>query len=322
MGLGENHRLDRGLSYKVTFIKQLLVGTLEGKMRKLIFSIFMRASRLVSGKGLSLKFPLLGRVYSFLFHHLKPAQSIVLVDVRGIKMYADVRGAGLGPGSIHGNYEKGEVELFKKIIKEGMIVVDIGANIGYYTLIAAKLVGENGKVVAFEPEPGNYSLLVKNIEVNGYDNVIPVQKAVSNKLGTIKLFLHPTNVAAHRIYNSHDGRKSIEIETITLDEFFKAQIDRIDVIKMDIEGAEIAALQGMKEILKKNDDLKSFTEFSPEAIRTFGYSPENSLNELMRYGFKLFQINAQKGEITPIDIDTFMQMCSGVKATNLYISRH
>ena len=283
----------------------------------------MRVSRLVSGRGFAIKFPVLGVVYSYLFRHLKPAQDTIMVDVRGIKMYADVRGYnGLGPGSIHGAYEKGETELVKKTVREGMAVVDIGANIGYYTLIIAKIVGGKGKVYAFEPDPENYRLLVKNIELNGYDNVIPMQKAVSNRTGTTELFLHPVDMGSHRIYNSNDGRESIKIEMVSLDEFFEGKENKVDVIKMDVEGAEIAALQGMKNILQNNDDVKIFTEFSPAATRTFGYSPEEGLNELIKSGFKLYHINDLKGETTPVSIDSLMQMCPGEMFTSIYIARH
>ena len=131
-------------------------------MRQIIFTTFMKASRLFAGRGLGKRLPFIGLFYTFLFRRLKPAQDIVMVDVRGIKMCADFSRRALGPGSIHGYYEKGETELFKSIVKEGMTVVDIGANIGYYTLIAAKLVGEKGKVFSFEPGPDNYGLLLKN----------------------------------------------------------------------------------------------------------------------------------------------------------------
>ena len=136
------------------------------------------------------------------------------------------------------------------------------------------------------------------------------------------MFLHPTSVGAHRIYDSHDVRNSIEIETVTLDEFFKDKGNRIDIIKTDIEGAEIAAFQGMREILKKNDDLKILTEFWPEAIRTFGYSPEEGLSELIKLGFGLFHISQLKGETIPIDLDNLMPMLTEGKYISLYLARH
>ena len=291
-------------------------------MRQIIFTTFMKASRLFAGRGLGKRLPFIGLFYTFLFRRLKPAQDIVMVDVRGIKMYADVQTTELGAGCIHGYFYKGPTELLKKIVKEGMIVVDLGANIGYFTLIAAELVGEKGRVYAFEPEPNNHRLLVKNIELNGYNNIIPLQKAVSNQAGVTKLFLAPLTAGAHRINDSHYGRGSIEIETVALDEFFKDRESRVDVVTMDVIGAEMAVLQGMREILKKNHGIKIIGEFFPEFIRRSGYSLEDGLNELIKDGFKLYHINELKSEITPMDIDSLMQMCPGEAYTSIYIARH
>jgi FkbM family methyltransferase len=286
-------------------------------MRRIIFPIFIKIASFLS-EGSMGKLPLLKTLKGLLLRCLKPPPDIVIVSAHGNKMYVDSIAAAFLADE--GYLQKGETRVFKRIVREGMTIVDIGAHIGYYTLMAAKLVGEKGKVFAFEPDPDNYRLLVKNIEANGYNNVIPVPKAVSNQAGTTKLFLSPEDSGAHRIYNSHDGRKSIQVETVTLDGFFKDKENRIDIIKMDIEGAEIAALQGMKKILK-NDDLKLLTEFWPQAIRTFGYSPEDGLSELVGYGFRLFCINELKGEIIPSDINSLMQMCTGKRGVTLYIGQ-
>lgn len=284
-------------------------------MGKMMFSIFKKAKEFLSGTGIG-KLPLVSRVYNLLYQYLKP-KGIILVEVQGHKMFVDSQDVGVTPDLLmNGCYEKYETTVFKKIVKEGMTVVDIGAHIGYYTLLAANLVGESGRVYAFEPDPNNYALLVKNIRSNSYNNVVPVQKAVSNNVGTTKLFLSPENTGDHRIYNSHDERYSIEIETVTLDEYLKDKENRIDMIKMDIQGAEMAALQGMMEILNKNDDIKIFTEFSPALLERFGHSPEECLNELIKYGFKFFEIGHQE-EAMPIDINSLMQMCAGEEHTNL-----
>jgi FkbM family methyltransferase len=84
-------------------------------------------------------------------------------------------------------------------------------------LIAARLVGEEGKVYAFEPEPYNFNLLLKNIEVNRYKNIVPVRKAVSDKIGINKLFLSTEDLSVHTFYNLSGNTKSIEVETINLD---------------------------------------------------------------------------------------------------------
>jgi hypothetical protein len=132
-----------------------------------MLSIPGKLASFTAGKGLS-KLPLITRIHSFFYWHIKPT-GIVLIDVQGSKMYVDSSDIGVAPFLLEwGFYEKYETALFKRLVKKGMVVVDIGANIGYYTLLAAHLVGDKGKVFAFEPDPNNYDLLCKNIEVNGY----------------------------------------------------------------------------------------------------------------------------------------------------------
>lgn len=290
-------------------------------MRRLVASIFAKVTRLLVGTGIS-RLPLVHRIYQFLYRHLL-GKSVclppLLINVQGHRMYVGAATVDFAPARVRGQpYEKYQTKLFSEIVKKGAVIVDIGANIGYYTLIAAELVGENGKVFAFEPEPENYSLLVRNIEANGYKNVLPLRKAVSNRVGTTRLFLCPYgNKGWHRIYDSQDGWNSIEIETVTLDGFFKDKEDRIDVIKMDVEGAEMAILQGMSHILKRNDNLKIFTEFLPALLEKFGSSPEGYLNQLLKHGFKLYGIDEKEEQIRPIEVDSLGQMCTGVKYSNL-----
>ncbi len=266
-------------------------------MRKLMFSIFKVFTKILSGKGFG-SFAIVYKIYSTLFEHLGP-RDITLVDVQGNKMYLNPSGKGVSLSLLtKGTYEEFETELFKKEVKKGMIVLDIGANIGYYTLIAANLVGENGKIFAFEPEPNNFALLKKNVEINGYKNVILIQKAVSDICGMTKLFLSSEDESAHGMFKVNN-RKSITIETITLDEFFnKGQ--KIDVVKMDIEGAEMLALLGSERMIRENDKLAIFSEFRPEDIKRSGLSGEDYLAALMEYGFRLFNINRLRKFLEPV----------------------
>ncbi len=122
-----------------------------------------------------------------------------IVDVKGNKMYIDPkRNPAIALYDI-GGYENVETQLFESHIKEGDVVLDLGANIGYFTLIAAKCVGANGKVYAFEPDPTNFSFLKRSVEINNYKNVVCEQKAVSNKNGVVKLFLHDYQTGAYTI---------------------------------------------------------------------------------------------------------------------------
>lgn len=215
-------------------------------MYKVILSIFRKGVKVLSGHGIGKFYPV-KVVFHFLSSRLKDTNGIA--EVQGHKMFLDSKDT--LALSLWGVYEPLETELVKKEVKKGDVVLDIGANIGYYTLIAAKLVGENGKVFAFEPDPTNFAILKKNVELNGYKNVVLVQKAASNKTGKLKLYLSEDNSADHKIYDSHEGRQSTEIEATRLDDYFKNYNGEINLIKMDIEGAEGGAIQGMSSLLQK-----------------------------------------------------------------------
>jgi FkbM family methyltransferase len=199
-------------------------------------------------------------------------------------------------------FEPLETEIVKKEIKSGNIVVDIGANIGYYTLIFANLVGKEGKVFAFEPSPDNFALLQKNIKINNYQNVKLEQIAVSNKSGKTKLYL-TVNPADNRIYDLHDNSNFVEVVTISLDDYFNKYNGKIDFIKMDIQGAEWAAIQGMPLLLKKNKNIKILTEFCPPLIKGFKIESAEFLKLLLKHNFKIYNINTRKMKIESTNID-------------------
>jgi FkbM family methyltransferase len=187
-----------------------------------------------------------------------------------------------------GDYEPGVTRLFDRLIESGMVVVDVGAHIGYYTLLAAKKVGPTGKVYAFEPAPSNYALLVKNIALNGYQNIVPVPKAVSNTQGTITFFLHPDSVT-HSLHRETLGRgkTAITVETTTLDHFFEEQgWPAVHLVKMDIEGAELAALEGMTKLIERNR-VCLILEFVPQILRNAGVNPSELLEKLSGLGFTI-----------------------------------
>lgn len=242
-----------------------------------------------------------------------------LVEVQGHKIYLDPKDKGVATHLLkYGSYEEEVAQIFYREIKQGMTVLDIGAHIGYFTLIAAKLVGEKGKVFAFEPEPTNLSFLLKNIEVNGYKNIIPVPKAVSDETGKTLLFLSPDNTGDHRIYSCYDDREFIEVETTALDEFFKGFEDKIDFIKMDIQGAEMKALRGMTEVMRRNKSLKMVVEFWPFGLKRCGSSPEEFLNEIRRNNFQIHLIK-EDGSTQPIDDPS--AICPQGMYLNLFLKR-
>lgn len=215
--------------------------------------------------------------YSFL--------KVGFVEMNGFKIYLDEKDSLCL--SVYGVYEPEELSVLDAETKEGSIVIDLGANIGYHTLHISRHVGEKGHVYAFEPDPENFRLLQKNIAVNNITNVTMVDKAVSSKTGKLKLYLSDVNKADHRICETSESRKSVEIEAVTLDGYFAEYSGSIDLIKMDIQGAEYLALDGMVNVLEKNKSIKILMEYWPLAIKECGGDAEVMLDKIISLGFSL-----------------------------------
>jgi FkbM family methyltransferase len=279
-------------------------------MIRKIFQLFILLSKLVSKvefiRKFGLKFPLTNKLYFFCFNNLRPIKNTV-IEVQGSKMLIDPR-HGLGFNLWQtGIWEKMETRIIQEYIKEGTVFVDIGANIGYYSLLAARRVGQAGKVYAFEPAPENYAMLVKNMEFNRYRNIIAVQKAVSNRNGVARFFIDAEYPMQHRFQNSKDEEDTIEVSVITLDNFFKDKGYKVDLIKMDIEGAEMFVLEGMQKVLNENKNLVIFSEFNPRLLKKLGVHPEDFLHKLAENGFRMYEIDEQNRVISDVDFNEITQ---------------
>jgi len=234
------------------------------------------------------------------------------VEFDGNKMFLDPNDS--LQMSCFGSFEPFETEVVKKLIKIGNNVLDIGANIGYFSLLFAKLVGNNGRVYAFEPEPENFRILKKNLEINHYNNTMAIQKAISDKNHTVKLFLNEINTGNHSIYKSSETSAFIDIESIKLDDFSDIQNKRIDFIKIDIEGAEIDAFKGMKNVLQKNSQVTILSEFNLYLLNKFNKKPREYVKILNDLGFEIFLLDSKKKKIVPFVLDEFLHTIPTTKS--------
>ena len=159
-----------------------------------------------------------------------------------------------------GSYEYEKRILFEKIISKSMVVYDIGANVGFYTLLASELVGKSGKVIAFEPMPGNLKCLRKHLEINKCTNVMVIDAAVSDKCGTVRFSEGQNNSVGHISENGNLAFNAVSIDTLIRDEIIAPP----NCIKMDIEGAELLALKGAKSMLINYNPNILLATHSPE----------------------------------------------------------
>jgi FkbM family methyltransferase len=227
---------------------------------------------------------------------------------------------------IFGLFEPFMTEIFRRQIRQGLVVIDIGANIGYYTIIASTLVGPHGKVIAYEPEDNNYSFLLKNIEYNKLDNVVPVRSAVSDRNGKIELHISNDNGLTHAIVANCDVKETVYVTTTTLDHSLKTMgVNKVDILKIDIEGAEIMAIKGMGETIRNNPNIIIFTEFYPKAIRRFGQDPSDFLKSFISFDLSIWVIDEGQKTLTKLNPEEFKGFVDdfpdGELVKNLYVSK-
>lgn len=186
---------------------------------------------------------------------------------------------------VTGRYEKEIVTLYSRMLRPGMTVVDVGAHVGYHTIRFAKLVGPTGKVFAFEPHPSNFEILCRNVRRRGLANVIMEQKAVSNVNGQITLYLGPHDLRHSLV---PQGSEACEVNCVCLDSYFDAN-EVVHLVKIDVEGAELGVLRGMRSLMDRSSKLIIILEFYPALLRAFGgeTAPVDLLKLLCDSGFHL-----------------------------------
>jgi FkbM family methyltransferase len=192
-----------------------------------------------------------------------------------------------------GLLEPQDVSLFLSLLRPGMTVLDVGANVGMYTLLGARRVGPAGRVHAFEPTPRVATALRRNVALNGLDNVIINEAAVGAVAGTATFFLQE---ASDRNTLGGGVGTPMEVKTITLDGYVTtAGVAKVDVMKMDVEGAEVAALQGGRELFSREEAPVLFLEVNPEALEAAGTSATELHGLLKRYGYLSYPLQTYGG---------------------------
>lgn len=185
-------------------------------------------------------------------------------------------------------WAESETRVFRELITPGMVVVDVGANIGYFSLLASTLVGSNGCVHAFEPDPVNCNLLRKNVRLNRASNVEVIQAALSNNDEPVDLFLDSNNKGDHRIWDpTGESRTRITVKCTTLDRYLHETSTVPSFIKIDVQGAEGRVLEGMTKTLEENAPTYLILEFWPEALRKCQTDPKQVIQQIAEAGFTI-----------------------------------
>lgn len=257
-------------------------------MKKTLSKILNILAKPLIGKGiLDTYFPKLNIFFQRFYASLQTDLTKLIALPNGQKMLVYSQDVCSGISLIlTGKYEQTTTNLFLENVKTGNIVLDIGANNGYYSLLASKKIGKQGQVYAFEPDKNNLVLLRKNILLNKISNIKVFDVAVSDKIGTVQFSSDSIHTGKSTIILDNKGNNQI-VKCVALDTFFKKI--KIDTIIMDIEGAEFLALKGAKKTFK-NNNITLFFEYNPKSIKSFDYQPQELIENVNKLGFNSISI--------------------------------
>jgi len=202
--------------------------------------------------------------------------------------------------------EPGTCQVIRKILAQGMTAIDIGANVGALTIACARAVGPTGKVYAFEPEPAFASLLNETFDLNGISWVKLQQLAVSRSNGHATFHISP--IGGHSSLYSLPFEESaqqvnIEVETRRLDDAIPPG-GSVDLVKMDVEGAELDVLDGMPQIIRANPELAIIAEFGSSHLAKQGLTSDIWVERFLSLGFNMFAIDEMTGRCEPASADS------------------
>lgn len=245
------------------------------------------------------------------------------VEVTGVVVALNARDPIVSGSLAFGAYEQYESSLFLEKVHPGDVVFDVGANVGYFTALGSKACGPTGRVFAFEPDPENYSFLTKTIELNHATNVTAIRCGVSNVEGEGSLFLCHANRGDHRIYDTKERRDRVSIPLTTIDNVIEREkLPHVDVVKMDIQGAELLACKGMQNLLDARRPLRIFIEYWPYGLLKTGGSGDDLLRVLYNAGFRIFRIDSAAECLIPVNQTASLDpVTRGTRYVNLYCER-
>ena len=205
-----------------------------------------------------------------------------------------------------GYYEVRETRMVSRLLRPGDTFVDVGANIGWYTLLAANQIGPNGKVFAFEPSRVVFGHLMHNVRLNNLSQVVTERLALADRSGVVQL-----RVAAGRgpgtgsilPAGATDGDATEEVQTVRFDDYCRTHhLESVRLVKIDVEGAELMVLRGMREALERRAIQYLIIEVADSRLRSVGDSSKALLDLLQGYGYTLSHIGILRR--TPVHADT------------------
>lgn len=261
-----------------------------------VLRLYIRYSPIRKGKD---------RLFDLVRWAVKPRTAIfqprTIRTVQGIRMRVDMTDLIQRHIYFWGQWEPDETWLLGQVLREGDAFIDIGANLGYFTLLGSHLVGRGGVVFAFDPSPQIRDRLQTNVALNECGNIRILPYAVSDKSGQALFFQHNVNPGQNSLRSlGEQAAGVVKVETVTLDELLPAGVAvRARLVKMDIEGAELLALHGMKGLLSRENGPDVVCEITDSFLRPLGGSEADLLSYMKSLGYSGFLVENRR--LIPFD---------------------
>jgi FkbM family methyltransferase len=212
------------------------------------------------------------------------------LEHRGFKIHFGEEDRGLASFLLNNrDYEAETREVIERQLREGDVFLDLGANIGFFTLLAGRIVGDSGRVIAFEPTPRTRAILQRNVTENGLDGRVWIdERAITEKRGRAH-FTVLSDSEYNSVVSDDRGGHTIEVETISVDDYISDHgISRVAMVKMDIEGQELPALRGMRETISENPWIKVIFEYHQARLAESSVKGVALFDLLRDYGLDCF----------------------------------
>lgn len=188
-------------------------------------------------------------------------------------------------------WEPFETEVFCRLCRAGDFVLDIGSNIGWYSVLAARIIGSSGRLLALEPDPDNFGILARNMARCGSGSVELRQIAAGEASSEVELFLSDSNLGDHRLFDDGSRRSSIRIPMLTLDALLAGEMRLPTIVKCDTQGSEARILLGARETLRKAWRPIFLLEFWPFGLSGSGSDPLALWQTLQELGYRMYEVS-------------------------------
>lgn len=219
-----------------------------------------------------------------------------------------------------GHMGRKECAALRRIVRPGMTVLDVGGNLGLYTLLLSRLVGPTGRIVTFEPDPDLFALLKHNCELNVCTNVEMHNVALGRQRDRLKLRRMILNSGDNTLAAGGRGlfRREVDIDVVALDEFLPGL--RPDLVKVDVQGWELEVLRGMERTLSACPQASLYLEYWPEGMRRAGYTADELARFLRERGYRL-QLAETGRTLDEAALADLTARLTGLKHADLYATR-